>query len=231
MTLSDVLPLGRPGKVLCIGLNYRAHAAEAGLDLPQRPMLFAKLPSSLIGPGEPIEVPAISSMIDFEAELGVVIGERANGVSAGSALDVVAGYVCFNDVSARDLQRADRQWTRGKSLDTFGPIGPRVVPASEVGDPQSLRVECRIDGEVVQQGNTADMVFGVAELIAFLSEAITLEPGDVIATGTPAGIGAWHRPPRWLTPGDEVTVEVERVGTLTNPVVRRAPLLTTTGDD
>jgi 2-keto-4-pentenoate hydratase/2-oxohepta-3-ene-1,7-dioic acid hydratase in catechol pathway len=214
------LPLGRPGKVLCIGLNYRAHAAEAGRDLPSHPMLFAKLPSSLVGPGAAIEVPSISSEIDYEAELGVVIGERAKGVAAANALDVVAGYVCFNDVSARDLQRGDGQWTRGKSLDTFGPIGPKIVGADEVGDPQSLRIECRINGEVVQQGTTADMVFGVAELIAFLSEAITLEPGDVIATGTPAGIGAWHTPPRWLRPGDEVSVEIERIGVLSNPVVR-----------
>lgn len=216
------LPIKRPGKVICVGLNYRAHAEEAGLPLPTRPLLFAKFPSSLIGPGEPIRIPAISEQVDWEAELGVVIGERARAVPARSALDIVAGYVPFNDVSARDIQRGDGQWTRGKSLDTFGPLGP-MVQSSNVPDPQSLRLTCRIDGHVVQDGATADMVFGVQEIIAFASEAITLEPGDLIATGTPAGIGGQQSPPRWLRAGETVEVEVELVGSVSNPVLGPDP--------
>ncbi len=212
------LPIPRPPKVICVGLNYRDHAAEAGLELPAQPMLFAKFPTSLIGPGAAIRVPSVPAKIDYEAELGVVIGERVKGVSVASALDVVAGYVCFNDVSARDLQRADKQWTRGKSFDTFGPVGPRLVPPAEVGDPQTLRIACRVNGETVQEASTADMIFSVAEIIAYASQAITLEPGDLIATGTPHGIGAWYDPPRWLVAGDLVEVDVERVGVLANPV-------------
>jgi 2-keto-4-pentenoate hydratase/2-oxohepta-3-ene-1,7-dioic acid hydratase in catechol pathway len=211
------LPITRPGKVLCVGLNYRAHAQEAGLPVPTRPLLFAKFPSCLIGPGEPIWIPPISEQVDWEAELGVVIGETARRVPARRALDIVAGYVPFNDVSARDVQRSDGQWTRGKSLDTFGPVGA-MVPASQVADPQTLRLTCRVDGEVVQDGVTADMVFGVDEIIAFASEAITLEPGDLIATGTPAGIGGQQSPPRYLHAGENVEVEVQLVGTVGNPV-------------
>jgi 5-carboxymethyl-2-hydroxymuconate isomerase len=216
------LPIKRPGKVLCIGLNYRAHAEEAGLPLPTRPLLFAKFPSSLIGPGESIRIPSISGQVDWEAELGVVIGETARRVLARRALDIVAGYVPFNDMTARDIQRGDGQWTRGKSLDTFGPVGP-MVPSSRVPDPQSLRLTCRVDGEVVQDGVTADMVFGVDEIIAFASEAITLEPGDLIATGTPAGIGGQQSPPRWLRAGERVEVEVEVVGSVSNPVLGYEP--------
>lgn len=216
---SSGLPIARPGNVICMGLNYRGHAAEAGLALPERPLLFSKLSSSLIGPGDPIEIPPIPANVDFEAELGVVIGERVKGISAASALDVVAGYVCFNDVSARDLQRADGQWMRGKSFDTFGPVGPRLVPPSEVGDPQTLRITCSVNGVIAQEGSTSEMVFGVAEIIAYASQAITLEPGDLIATGTPGGIGAWHTPPLWLKAGDTVEVSIERVGVLTNPVI------------
>jgi 5-carboxymethyl-2-hydroxymuconate isomerase len=217
------LPIERPGKVICVGLNYRAHAEEAGLQPPDRPLLFAKFPSSLIGPGDAIRLPGISEQVDWEAELGVVIGETARGVPAARAFDVVAGYVPFNDVTARDLQRGDRQWTRGKSLDGFGPVGP-LVPASAVPDPQALRVTCRVDGELVQDGSTADMLFGTAEIIAFASEAITLEPGDLIATGTPAGIGAHKAPPRWLRAGEHVTVEIERVGQVGNPVRSMVPM-------
>jgi 2,4-diketo-3-deoxy-L-fuconate hydrolase len=213
------LPFPRPAKVVCVGLNYRDHALEGGLEIPTAPMLFAKFPTSLIGPGDPIRLSTLTEKTDFEAELAVVIGERAKGVPRERAFDVVAGYACFNDVSARDLQRADKQWTRGKSFDTFGPVGPAMVPGSAIGDVQNLSIACRIDGELVQQGNTADMIFGVDEIIEYITQAITLEPGDLIATGTPAGIGAWHDPPRWLRAGDTVTVEIDDVGTLRNPVV------------
>ena len=212
------LPIDRPGKIICVGLNYRDHAAESNLDLPERPLLFAKWQTSVIGPGETIVLPAVSSQVDYEAELGVVIGRIANGVSADDAFDYVAGYICVNDVSARDVQMGDGQWTRGKSFDTFCPVGPALVPASEIADPQNLRIQCHVNGETLQDSSTAEMVFDIREQIAFISEAITLEPGDLIATGTPAGVGMGRKPPVFLTDGDEVTVEVEGIGTLTNPV-------------
>ena len=207
-----------PGKIICIGLNYADHAAEAHLALPAQPICFAKWPTALIGPGEPIRLPSDTAEPDYEAELAVVIGRRAIDVAVDDALDYVAGYACFNDVSARDLQRAEGQWSRSKSFDTFAPMGP-VVPTSAVADPQALSIRCLVNGEVMQDGTTADMVFGVAELIAFVSRSTSLLPGDVIATGTPAGVGLAKQPPRFLRPGDEVTVEISGVGTLSNPVV------------
>jgi 2,4-didehydro-3-deoxy-L-rhamnonate hydrolase len=215
----SVLGVDRPGKIVCVGLNYRDHAEEQDVELPERPLLFAKWANALVGHGEPIRLPAISRRVDYEAELGVVIGAHVRGISVEQALDAVAGYVCVNDVSARDLQFSDRQWVRGKSLDTFCPVGPRLVPAEEVGDPQSLRIRALLNGEVMQDSSTANMVFGVAELVSFVSEAITLEPGDLIATGTPAGVGVWRKPPVFLQPGDEISVEIDGIGTLTNPVV------------
>jgi 2-keto-4-pentenoate hydratase/2-oxohepta-3-ene-1,7-dioic acid hydratase in catechol pathway len=206
-----------PGKIICIGLNYADHAAEAGLPIPDEPICFAKWPTALIGDGEPIRLPAITSEVDYEAELAVVIGRTATDVAEADALEHVAGFACFNDVSARDLQRRDGQWSRSKSFDTFAPMGP-VVPIDAVGDPQALAISCAVNGEVLQSGTTADMIFPVATLIAFLSQSATLRPGDVIATGTPAGIGLAKRPPRFLCPGDVVTVEIERIGRLTNPV-------------
>jgi 2-keto-4-pentenoate hydratase/2-oxohepta-3-ene-1,7-dioic acid hydratase in catechol pathway len=214
----DGLPIDRPGKIICVGLNYSDHAAEAGLDLPEGPVLFAKWPTALIGPDMPIVLPAISREIDYEAELGVVIGRHVRAVSVDEALTAVAGFVCVNDVTARDLQFADGQWTRAKSLDTFCPVGPALIPASEVPDPQQLRIRCLLNGEVVQDSSTENMIFSCGELIAFVSEAIELEPGDLIATGTPAGVGFTRRPPVYLSRGDEVTVEIEGVGALTNPV-------------
>ena len=213
------LPIARPSKIVCVGLNYRDHAEESGMELPERPLLFAKWPSSLIGPGQPILIPEQAKQVDYEAELGVVIGTRARRVSVENALDHVAGYLCANEVSARDVQFADGQWTRGKSFDTFGPIGP-LVPASEVPDPQALRIRCVLNGEVVQDSSTAQMVFTVAEVIAFVSDGITLEPGDLILTGTPPGVGLGRTPPLYLADGDEVRVEIDGVGSLTNPVRR-----------
>jgi 2-keto-4-pentenoate hydratase/2-oxohepta-3-ene-1,7-dioic acid hydratase in catechol pathway len=217
-------PIDRPQKIVCVGLNYRDHADEqSGAALPERPLLFAKWPNTLSGPGAPIVLPAITAQVDYEAELGVVIGSTVKGCSVENALEAVAGYVCANDVSARDLQFADKQWVRGKSLDGFCPVGPALVPASEVPDPQALRIRALLNGEVVQDSSTANMVFGVAELIAFITEAITLEPGDLILTGTPAGVGAFRDPPRFLEDGDEIAVEIEGIGTLVNPVRRERP--------
>jgi 2,4-diketo-3-deoxy-L-fuconate hydrolase len=206
------------GKIICAGMNYRDHAEETGLDVPERPVLFAKWSNALIGPGDPIVLPSLTAQVDYEAELGVVIGRRSRDLDVADALDAVGGYVCVNDVSARDLQFADGQWTRAKSLDTFCPVGPRIVPATDVPDPQALRIRCLVNGEALQDSSTSNMVFGVAELVAFASRGMTLEPGDLIATGTPAGVGFTRKPPVFLRPGDEVTVEIEGVGELTNPV-------------
>jgi 2,4-didehydro-3-deoxy-L-rhamnonate hydrolase len=213
------LPIERPGKIICVGMNYRDHAAESGLEVPSQPVLFAKWPNALVGPGEAIVLPPGCDQVDYEAELGVIIGARARGLGVDEALGAVAGYVCVNDVSARDLQFADGQWTRAKSLDTFCPVGPRLAPASEIADPQRLGIRCLVNGEALQDSSTEHMVFSVAELVAFISEAITLEPGDLIATGTPAGVGFTREPPIYLRPGDEVTVEIDGIGALTNPVV------------
>jgi 2-keto-4-pentenoate hydratase/2-oxohepta-3-ene-1,7-dioic acid hydratase in catechol pathway len=207
-----------PQKVICVGLNYRDHAAEQGTELPKHPLLFAKWPNTLIPSGAPIRLPTTSSQVDFEAELGVVIGRRASRVVAADALELVGGYVVANDVSARDVQFADGQWVRGKSFDTFLPIGD-LVPASDVPDPQALAIRAIVNGEVLQSSTTAQMIFGVAELIEFISEAITLEPGDLILTGTPAGVGAFRDPPIWLQPGDEVAIEIDGVGAIRNSVV------------
>ena len=212
------LPIERPQKIVCIGLNYRDHAEEQGTELPAAPLLFAKWPNTLIGPGEPIVIPPITKQVDYEAELGVVIGERVRGASAENALEAVAGFLCLNDVSARDLQFSDGQWVRGKSLDTFCPIGPEFVPAADVPDPQALAIRAVVNGEVLQDSHTSNMIFSVAEIVAHVSRSITLEPGDLIATGTPAGVGAFRDPPVWLEPGDEVTIEIEGLGALTNPV-------------
>jgi 5-carboxymethyl-2-hydroxymuconate isomerase len=214
-----MLPIDRPGKIICVGLNYRDHAEEQGTALPEAPLLFAKWQNTLIGPGEAIVIPPVVTKCDYEAELGVVIGERVRDASAENALEAVAGYVCVNDVSARDLQFADGQWTRGKSPDTFCPVGPALVSRDDIPDPQALPIRAILNGETVQESTTANMIFGVAEVIAYITRTITLEPGDLIATGTPAGVGAFRDPPLFMRPGDEITIEIEGIGSLTNPVV------------
>jgi 2-keto-4-pentenoate hydratase/2-oxohepta-3-ene-1,7-dioic acid hydratase in catechol pathway len=213
-----VLPIERPGKIICVGLNYRDHAEEQGVELPEEPLLFAKWPNALIGPGEPIVIPPIVTRCDYEAELGVVIGTRVKAVSKESALEAVRGYVCANDVSARDLQFKDGQWSRGKSPDTFCPVGA-LAPAASVPDPHDLRIRAIVSGEVLQDSTTANLIFGIDEIIRHASKTMTLEPGDLILTGTPAGVGVFRDPQRLLQPGDEVTVEIDGVGSLTNPVV------------
>ena len=211
-------PVPRPGKVICIGLNYRDHAEESGLPLPEVPILFPKFANSVIGPGAPIVVPPETSEPDFEAELGVVIGRTARRVGIDDALSFVAGYTCMNDVSARDLQNRTTQWMLGKAIDTFLPCGPWLVTADEIPDPQALAIRLRLNGRELQSSSTEQMVFGVAELVASISLTMTLEPGDLIATGTPPGVGFARTPPVWLRNGDEVEVEIEGIGTLSNPV-------------
>jgi len=214
-----MLPIDRPGKIICVGLNYRDHAEEQGTALPEAPLLFAKWQNTLIGPGDPIVIPPVVTKCDYEAELGVVIGAQVRDVSAENALEAVAGYVCVNDVSARDLQFADGQWTRGKSPDTFCPVGPALVSRDDIPDPQTLPIRAILNGATVQESTTANMIFGVADVIAYVTRTITLEPGDLIATGTPAGVGAFRDPPLFMKPGDEITIEIDGIGSLTNPVV------------
>ncbi|MDT4915193.1 MAG: hypothetical protein QOC66_4321 [Pseudonocardiales bacterium] len=212
------LPVDRPGKIIAVGLNYRDHAAESAADLPASPILFAKWPSCLIPSGAEIRIPVGIDQVDWEAELGVVIGTRARGVSAGDALSYVRGYTCINDISARRAQVEDGQWTRAKSFDTFGPIGPRLVHPQEIGDPQNLEICSRVNGELMQHSNTANMIFSVARLIEYISHGITLEPGDIIATGTPSGVGAFRTEPIFLKPGDHVEIEIVGIGVLENTV-------------
>ena len=210
----------RPGKIVAIGLNYLDHVRETGAEPPQRPLVFAKFPSSVIGPDEAIVVDAaLAQRVDWEVELAVVVGRTMRNVAAATALDHVFGYTVANDVSARDLQFGDVQWVRGKSLDTFCPLGPVVVTADELPDPQALALRTRVNGELLQDSSTREMIFGVAELLAFCSASFTLEPGDLVLTGTPWGCGEFMDPPRSLHPGDHVEVEVEGIGTLRNPVV------------
>ena len=211
-------PVRAPQKVVCIGLNYKDHAAEQNVDVPERPVMFPKWANSVAGPNDVVEVPAAAKKIDYEAELAVVIGRRARRVSPTDALDYVGGYMCANDVSARDLQFEGPQWTRGKAIDTFLPTGPWLVTPDEVGDPQSLGIRTVIDGEVLQDSSTSLMAFSVAELISFISETMTLVPGDIIATGTPAGVGFAREPSRYIADGEAVTIEIERIGSITNTV-------------
>jgi 2-keto-4-pentenoate hydratase/2-oxohepta-3-ene-1,7-dioic acid hydratase in catechol pathway len=210
---------GRPEpKIICVGLNYRDHAEEQGVPLPTEPLLFAKTSNALSADGDPIELPPVSEHVDAEAELAVVIGGRVRDVSPDDALDAVAAYACANDVSARDVQFGDKQWFRGKSFDGFCPVGP-LVPASELGEAADLRIVQRVNGEPLQDSRTSRLVFGVRELVAYVSRAITLESGDLILTGTPAGVGIFREPPVPLAPDDVVEIEIEGIGTLRNPVV------------
>ena len=211
------VPIPRPGKIVCVGLNYRDHAEEQGAELPAAPLLFAKFTTALIGPGDSIVIPSIVTKCDYEAELGVVIGTSVRNVSKENALEAVAGYVVANDVSARDLQFADGQWTRGKSPDTFCPVGP-LVPAAEIADPHALGIRATLNGETVQDSTTANLIFGIDEVVSYVSRTSTLEQGDLILTGTPAGVGVFRNPPRLLQPGDEITIEIDGVGSITNPV-------------
>jgi 2-keto-4-pentenoate hydratase/2-oxohepta-3-ene-1,7-dioic acid hydratase in catechol pathway len=214
-------PVPRPGKVICIGLNYRDHAEESGMDIPDRPLVFSKFPTSVVGPGAEVALPPGATECDYEAELGVVIGRTATGVSEADALEHVLGYVNVNDVSARDFQFADGQWQRGKSPDTFCPIGEFVATRDEIPDPHELRIQLHLNGKTLQDSNTDQLIFGVPALISALSEFTTLEPGDIVATGTPPGVGFARKPPIYLADGDEMVVEIQGLGTLRNPVVRR----------
>ena len=208
-----------PGKIICIGLNYRRHAQEAGLQVPDQPVLFSKFNNALAAHQEPIPLPANAVEYDYEVELGIVMGRAARYVSTADALDYVFGYCTVNDLSVRDLQRRTSQWLLGKTLDKFMPLGPYLVTADDVGDPQSLDLRCWVNGALRQDSNTSDMVFSVAEIVSYVSQYMTLKPGDVISTGTPEGVILGNPAKGWLKPGDTVSVEVEHLGRLTNTMV------------
>lgn len=212
-------PVAAPSKILAVGLNYREHAEETKSELPETPLIFSKCTTALTGPGSPIKLPRISDKIDYEGELAVIIGLEARSVKAADAFDYVAGYTIMNDVTARDLQRRERQWVRAKGLDTFAPCGPWMVTASEVGDPHNLDLELRLNGEVRQRSNTSNLIFKIPELIEFASQDLTLRPGDIISTGTPPGVGFAREPATFLKPGDRIDITIERIGTLSNIVV------------
>lgn len=212
-------PIPRPPKLICVGLNYRDHAIESKMEIPKVPTIFNKFPNTVIAPGEPIVLPKVSSKPDYEAEMAFVIGKGGRHIPAERWKDHVFGYTIINDVSARDYQMATTQWLMGKTFDTFAPMGPWIVSADEIADPHALDISLEIGGEVLQSSNTRELIFRIPDLIAYLSSVVTLEPGDVVSTGTPSGVGFARNPPRWLKAGDEVTVKVQGIGELRNPVV------------
>ncbi|HLJ51268.1 MAG TPA: fumarylacetoacetate hydrolase family protein [Bryobacteraceae bacterium] len=215
-------PIPRPPKLICVGLNYRDHAIEAKMEMPKVPTIFNKFPSAVIGPDAPIVLPRNSSQPDYEAEFAFVIGKSGRHIPAERWQDYVYGYTIVNDVSARDFQMATSQWFMGKTFDTFAPMGPVLVTADEIPDPHQLDISLTVNGEVLQSSNTRELIFKLPELVAFLSSVFTLEPGDVVSTGTPAGVGFARKPPRYLQPGDQVAIQVQGIGELRNPVVAEA---------
>jgi len=212
-------PLAKPDKIVCVGLNYADHAREQGGEPPAAPIFFLKSSNTICGPGDPIKLPPNSTQVDYEAELAVVIGKRGREIAEDEAHKYIAGYTILNDVSARDMQFGDKQWYRGKSCDTFAPTGPWIVTADEIADPHNLRIALTLNGETMQDSSTSNLIFRIPFLISYLSQSVTWEVGDLISTGTPAGVGVFRKPPVFLKPGDSVSVSVEWIGTLTNPVV------------
>lgn len=216
-------PVPSPPKIVCLGLNYRDHAEEQGASIPDEPVIFMKPRTAIVGPEEPIIRPRFVKQLDYEAELAIVMGRKGKNIPVSAAEKYIFGYTAFNDVSAREIQRRDRQWTRGKSFDTFAPIGPCVATANQIPDPDDLRICTRVNGELRQNSSTKNMVFKVYEVVHHLSLVMTLEPCDIIATGTPAGVAAFMKPhPRYLSPGDTVEVEIEKIGTLRNMIVKKS---------
>jgi 2-keto-4-pentenoate hydratase/2-oxohepta-3-ene-1,7-dioic acid hydratase in catechol pathway len=220
--LELLCPLDTPGKILCIGLNYRDHAIETNAPIPEEPIVFSKAPSSLIGPEDPIEIPSISQQVDYEAELVVVVGERLKKSSQEQAQQAIFGYTAGNDISARDWQKGKpgKQWLLGKSFDTFAPIGPAIALASSILDPQNLKIQSRLNGQLMQDSSTRELIFSPAMLLSYISQVLTIEPGDLLFTGTPAGVGVARDPQVFLKPGDRIEVQIESIGTLSNLCVK-----------
>lgn len=216
--VKTLAPLLRPGKIICIGRNYTEHTRETGSEAPKEPLFFAKFATSIIGPHDTIVLPRVSEQVDYEAELVVIIGRQGKNISEANAMDYIAGYTIFNDISARDLQFRDGQWMKGKALDTFAPMGPFMVTPEEVGEPHALDIQLWLNGELMQSSTTALMIFKIPHIISFLSRLFTLEPGDVIATGTPPGVGFARVPPVFLQAGDTISITIQKLGTLTNYV-------------
>jgi 2-keto-4-pentenoate hydratase/2-oxohepta-3-ene-1,7-dioic acid hydratase in catechol pathway len=223
--LSDVkllAPLPQPRKLICVGLNYLDHAKETGAEVPKTPTIFNKFATAVVGPGDNVILPKVSQAPDYEAEMAFVVGRGGRHISPENWADHVFGYTIVNDVTARDYQRATSQWLMGKTFDTFAPIGPWIVTADEIPDPHALDIKLEINGEILQDSNTRELIFKVPDLIAFLSSVFTLEPGDIVSTGTPAGVGFTRKPPRFLRPGEEMVVKIDKIGELRNPTVAEA---------
>ncbi len=212
-------PIPRPNKITCVGLNYADHAREQGIEPPDKPIFFLKSVNAICGPGDPIEIPPHSTQVDYEAEFAVVLGKSGRQIPEEKAYSYIAGYTIMHDVSEREMQFGDKQWYRGKSCDTFAPVGPWIVTRDEVPDPHNLRISLTLNGQTMQDSNTRNLIFKVPYLVSYLSQSLTWEVGDLISTGTPPGVGVFRKPPVFLKPGDSVSITVERLGTLTNPVV------------
>lgn len=212
-------PIAKPDKIICVGLNYFDHCKETGMEPPESPVIFSKYGNAIAGHNDAIEIPINSTEVDFEAELAFVIGREAKHVSEEEADDYVFGYTIMNDISARDLQFQDGQWSRGKTADTFAPFGPVIVTKDEVGDPHNLAISLELNGEIMQDSNTSNLIFTVPKIVSFLSQSMTLMPGDLIATGTPPGVGMGRNPKIWLKNGDRMNVRIEKIGTLSNHVI------------
>lgn len=220
-SLSEVTicaPLHNPEKIICVGLNYLDHCKETGMDIPTSPIIFSKFTNALIGPNESVQLPVNSQEVDYEAELAVIIGKTAKKVTEEEAMDYVFGYTILNDISARDIQLGDGQWLRGKTPDTFAPIGPYIVTKDEISDPHHLDITLKLNGEIMQDSNTENLIFKIPFIISYLSQSMTLKPGDIIATGTPHGVGMSREPQVWLKEGDKMEITIEKIGTLINPV-------------
>ncbi len=213
-------PVLRPPKIVCLGLNYKDHAKEQGKDLPKEPILFMKPRTAVIGPNQPVVRPKSVKQLDYEVELAIVIGQKGRNIQVSEVKDYILGFTALNDISARDLQYKDKQWTRGKGFDTFAPMGPCITTSNQIGDPNNLKVSTKVNGELRQNSCTKNLAFNVYEIVNYISQVMTLEPGDVIATGTPAGVGVWMKPkPKFLSPGDEIEIQVENIGTLRNNII------------
>ncbi len=215
-------PVSKPGKIICLGRNYRDHAEEQGAKIPEAPLLFSKASTAVIDPGEPIVIPAGSTRVDYEGELAFVIGKRARSLDEAEATEAIFGYCCLNDVTEREAQFKEKQWFRAKSMDSFAPIGPCIVTGDEIGDPLGLRITTKVNSQIMQSDSTENLIFTPSYIVSFVTGTMTLEPGDIVSTGTPGGVGVFREPQVFLKEGDVVEITIDKIGTLVNPVVKQA---------